>query len=157
MAAAILMLGFLGLIRAVTLSSDYLDTARKQQIAMQIASAEIEDLRGGAWSTIAGLPDSGSVTIDNAGRLSGDVTRFALASRTTDPTDDDRELCALGRGFSCSFTRTYLRPASASPATATFIKLVYTVSWTSSTGRTRRHQVDAFLTRNGLHLSHQQT
>src|SRR5437879_582228 len=135
MAAAILLVGFVGMIQAITIGSESLDAARKQQVASQLVTAEIEKLRGGAWSVIANLPASGTITIDSSGAISGDATSFALANHTTDPSDDDTTLTALARGFTCSFTRTYLRPSGASAGTATFLKVVYTVSWVSNTGR----------------------
>jgi len=39
----------------------------------------------------------------------------------------------------------------------TFIKLVYTVSWTSSNGRAHSRRTETYLGMNGLHLSYQQT
>ena len=41
-------------------------------------------------------------------------------------------------------------------STVTFVRVTYTVSWTSSTGRAHRRTTEAFLGMNGLHLSHQQ-
>lgn len=157
MATAILMMGFLGLIRAVTICSESLHAARKQQVAVQIATAEIENLRGGSWSNITSLPVTGAITVDSSGLLSGDTICFALANHTVSQHDDNAELCALARGFTCAFTRTFLRPSSATAATATFIKVVYTVSWTTNTGRVQRYQTDAYLTKNGLHVSYQQS
>jgi prepilin-type N-terminal cleavage/methylation domain-containing protein len=157
MGTAILLVGFVGMIQAVTIGSESLDTARKQQIALQIAATEIEKLRASAWNTIASLPGSGTISINNAGTVSGDATSFFLANRTTVATDDYTELTTLARGFTCSFTRTFLRPTGASAATATFIKVIYTVRWTTNTGRTQNHQVDAYFAKSGLHLSHQQS
>jgi prepilin-type N-terminal cleavage/methylation domain-containing protein len=157
MASSILLVGFVGLIQAVTISSESLDTARKQQVATQIIVAEIEQLRGGAWTTIASLPAKGSVHIDSAGVASGDTTSFFLTNYTTSTTDDNAEVCALAKGFTCSFARTFLRPASATATTATFLKLAYTITWTTNTGRVQRQQIDAYFGKNGLHLSYQQS
>ena len=157
MGSALLLVGFVGMMQAVTISTESLDTARKQQIAVQLAEAEIEKLRGGAWSTIAGLPASGSITIDSTGAISGDAANFFLANHTTATTDDLTELTALAHGFTCSFTRSFLRPTSATAATATFVKVVYTIRWTTNTGRTQQHQVDAYFAKSGLHLSYQQS
>lgn len=157
MAATILLVGFIGLIQAVTISSESLDTARKQQVAAQIIEAEVEKLRGSAWSVITAMPASGTLSINSSGAVSGDATYFILANRTADRADDNSELCALARGFTCSFTRTYLRPTAATAATATYVKVAYTVSWTTTTGRVQRHQIDAYLAKSGLHLSYQQS
>lgn len=157
MASSILLVGFIGMIQAITIGSESLDTARKQQVAAQLITAEIEKLRGSPWSTIKSLPATGAITVGSTGAISGDTTSFALTNRTTDSADDNTDLSALARGFSCSFTRTFLRPASATATNATFIKVVYTVSWTTNTGRVQTHSVDAFLAKSGLHLSYQQS
>lgn len=158
MATTILLVGFIGLIQAITIGSESLDTARKQQVAHQIVAAEIEKLRAGVWSTIANLPASATIAINQAGTaISGDATQFALTNRTSTAADDNAKLRNLAPGFTCSFTRTYLRPAGATASTATFVKLVYTVTWTSNTGRAHRHVVETCLGMNGLHLSYQQS
>lgn len=158
MATTILLVGFIGLIQAITIGSEALDTARKQQVAQQIIAAEIEKLRGGAWSTIANLPASATLAISQTGgAISGDTTQFALTNRTAVASDDNTKLRNLAPGFTCSFTRTYLRPAGATASTATFVKLVYTVSWSSNTGRAHRHVVQTCLGMNGLHVSYQQS
>jgi Tfp pilus assembly protein PilV len=157
MGTTILAVGFVGMIQAVTIGAESLDTARKQQIAVQIAATEIEKLRGSSWSTITALPASGTLTINTTGTISGDATSFALTNYTAATSDDHTELTALAHGFTCSFTRTFLRPASATAATATFVKVIYTVRWTTNTGRTLTHQVDAYFGKSGLNLSYQQS
>lgn len=97
MATTILLAGFVGLIQAVTIGSESLDAARKQQIAAQIIAAEVEKLRGGPWSRIAALPAAGTVTIDAAGAISGDTTSFALSNYTAVADDDNTALASLAR------------------------------------------------------------
>jgi prepilin-type N-terminal cleavage/methylation domain-containing protein len=166
MATTILLVGFIGLIQAVTIGSSFLDTARKLEVANQIVSTEIEKLRCGDWSTIANLPASATIKIDSSGVISSVATSdstnearsfFALANRTAATTDDNTDLCTAAKGFTCSLTRTYLRPSGATSTTATYIKLVYMVSWTSNTNRTQSHQLVAYFAKNGLHLSFQQS
>ena len=157
MASAILLVGFIGVIQALTIGSESLDTVRKQQVAAQIITAEIEKLRGGPWSTIADLPDTGTITIGPAGAITGDLTAFALSNRTTDATDDRLALSRLANGLTCAFTRVRLRPTSATAANVTFVKVTYTVTWTSNTGRTHRHAAETYLSLNGLQLSYQQS
>ena len=156
MASAILLVGFVGLIQAVTISSQSLDTARKQQFASQIIAAEIERLRAGPWATVSGLPATATIRIDAAGVASGDAASFFLTSYTATASDDS-DVCALAKGFTCSLTRTFLRPSLATASTATFLKVAYTVSWTTNTGRVQRQQIDAYFAKNGLHLSYQQS
>ncbi|HUR57056.1 MAG TPA: prepilin-type N-terminal cleavage/methylation domain-containing protein, partial [Opitutaceae bacterium] len=105
MASAILLVGFIGVIQALTIGTESLDTVRKQQVAGQLIAAEIEKLRGSPWSTIAGLPDSASIAIGSGGAITGDRTAFALSNRTTEAADDHVALSRLAAGFTCAFTR----------------------------------------------------
>jgi Tfp pilus assembly protein PilV len=157
MAATILLFGFIGAIQAITIGSDYIDSARKLQIANQIAAAEIEKLRGGEWSVITSLPATATITISSVGVISGDTTQFALSNHTATTADDNTDLSLLAKGFTCSLARTYLRPTSATASTVTFVQVTYTVTWTSNTGRAKTHQVATYLSKNGLHLSYQQS
>jgi Tfp pilus assembly protein PilV len=157
MATTILGVGFIGMIEGLTIGSEELDTTRKQQVAAQIVSAEIERLRSGQWSTIANLPTSGSIAISSTGAISGDPLYFALSNYTTDGSDDNLALSRLGKGLTCSYTCTRLRPGMATATTVTFVRIVYTVSWTSNTGRTYSRSTETYLGKNGLHLSYQKS
>ncbi len=157
MAATILGVGFIGVIEGVTIGSEVLDTARKQQVASQIVTGEIERLRAGAWSAIANLPATAAITIGPTGAITGDQTCFALSNYTTAASDDNTALDQLAKGFTCSFVRTRIRPVSATASSVTFIKIVYTVNWTSNTGRARSRTIETYLGKNGLHLSYQRS
>jgi amino acid transporter len=155
MGATILVVGFIGIIQAISLGSEARDTARKQQVAIQIIDAEIERLRSGPWSTLSSLAASGTIQVAMNGAVSGDTTRFALTNYTAATTDDNSPLAALAPGFTCNYARTWLRPTAATASTVTFISVTYTLTWTSNTGRTHRRSERAFFSRNGLHLSYQ--
>ncbi|MDB6126226.1 MAG: hypothetical protein JWM35_122 [Verrucomicrobia bacterium] len=157
MATAILGIGFIGLIQGMTIGSEELDTSRKQQIATQIVSAEIERLRGGSWTTVANLPGTASITINNSGAISGDQSSFALSNYTSGSGDDNVALSSSAKGFTCSFVETRLRPALATAATATYVKVVYTVSWKSNTGRVYSRNTEVYVGKNGLQLSYQKS
>lgn len=157
MASAVLLVGFIGVIQALTIGSESLDTVRKQGVAGQIIAGEIEKLRGSPWSTIADLPDTATIAIGPAGAITGDLTAFALSNRTTDATDDQLALSRLANGLTCALTRVRLRPASATAASVTFVKVTYTVTWRSNTGRAHRQVAETYLTLNGLQLSYQQS
>jgi Tfp pilus assembly protein PilV len=157
MGATLLVVGFIGLIQALTIGSESLDTSRKQQVATQIMDAEIERLRSSSWTAIAGLPPTGTININSAGTISGNTTLFALSNYTSTASDDNTPLSSLAKGFTCTYTRTYLRPSSATPSDVTFIKFVYTVNWTSNTGRVYRRSTETSLGMNGLHLSYQKS
>lgn len=160
MATAILLVGFIGLMQAVTIGSESLDAARRTQVAHQVVAAELEKLRGGAWSVIANLPPSASLTVSSTSTLSGDLTCFALSGFTDITTADDNvTLASLAKGLKVELAREYLRPSGATAATATFVKLTYTVTWQSTAGGRRLHTyiAESFLGANGLHLSYQQS
>lgn len=163
MATAILLVGFIGLIQAVTIGSESLDTARRTQVAHQIVAAEFEKLRGGAWSVIANLPPTASIRVTSTGTVDGDpkteLKYFALSNFTETTADDNTTLAKLARDFKISLTREYLRPSGATASTATFVKLTYTVTWKSvaGAGRTHTYTAESFLGANGLHLSYQQS
>lgn len=157
MAMAVVVVAVVGMMQAVTIGSETLDTARKQQVAAQLVNAEITRLRQGAWSVIANLPAEATITINAAGGISGDAGSFALSNFTAAATDDDTALSAQAGGFSCSLTSTRLRPTGATAASVTFVKLVYTVTWTGNTGRTHSRRTETYLGMNGLHLSYQQS
>jgi len=151
MGAAILVVGFIGLIQAVTLSAAMLDAARKQQIAAQIIDGEIEALRSGTWSNLASMADGTtySMSVDWAGNPSGSTSRFEL--------DNNAPLLAVAKGFGCTLTATYMRPAAATSATVTFLKVTCTVTWTGSTGRSYTRSTDAYFGKYGLNLSYQKS
>ncbi|HEX2862484.1 MAG TPA: prepilin-type N-terminal cleavage/methylation domain-containing protein [Lacunisphaera sp.] len=157
MAMAIVVTGVVGMMQAVTIGTEMMDTASKQQVATRLVEAELERLRHGAWTIITTLPASATVNISQTGAISGDTTSFALSNRTASPADDNTALSVLARGFRVSLTTTRLRPTGATASTVTFIKVTYTVRWTSAAGRSHRRDTDAYLGANGLHLSYQQS
>lgn len=156
MAMAIVSVGIIGMMQAVTIGTELLDSTGKQQVAMRLVETEVERLRQGTWSAIANLPASATITINPAGAITGDTTSFALSNYTATPVDDNTALSTRAGGFTCAFTATRVRPTGATAATVTFVKLVYTVRWTSSAGRAHSRSVETYLGMNGLHLSYQQ-
>jgi len=156
MAMAIVVVGIVGMMQAVTIGTELLDTTSKQQVAVRVVQAEVERLRNGAWTVIANLPATATISINSSGAITGDTTSFAVSNFTAAAGDDDAALSARAAGFTCSFTATRLRPTGATAATVTFVKVVYTVKWTSSAGRTHRRTMETYFGMNGLHLSYQQ-
>ncbi len=64
MASVILVVGFMGMIQAVTIGSEMLATARRQTLAQQIINHELEELRLVAWSattTVNGTTYTGGI------------------------------------------------------------------------------------------------
>ncbi|MCX6951993.1 MAG: hypothetical protein NTV51_07485 [Verrucomicrobia bacterium] len=149
MATLILMVGFIGLIEAVTVTSTTMDHARRQTLATQIINHEIEELYLATWSTISALPTaSTTLTIDSqfdAARLAlGDnntanaVVRFTLTRTVTnpDPVTNIREV---------NFTVTWV--VTSSRLTSGGARLTTTHTCANS----------AWYGKNGLHLSYRQS
>lgn len=152
MGALILVVGFIGIIQAVTIGSQMLDTAQKQQVAVQIIDAEIERLRAGALdaSSISTLINGTTytITVDSAGSVSGNTAYFALSSNAT--------MSALAKNFTVSMKRSDVR--------TNFHKIVFTVTWTGNmwTGGTVRglaysRSAEMYFGLNGLQLSFQKS
>ncbi len=151
MGATILVIGFIGLIQAVTMGSEMVDTARKQMIAQQIIDAEIAKLRLCSWGTGPATPppltisaptsaNPYSITISQDGSTAtGDTVYFELSSNNL--------LMGKAGGFTVGLTVTDIR--------ANFRQFVYTVTWRSNTGRPYSRTGTAYFGNNGLHLSYQ--
>jgi len=160
MAATVLVVSFTAVIQAVTMGADLIDTARKQQIAEQIIEGEIAYLRTAPWVQIGseyGVSDMLNrpfgIRIDDTG-----TSAISIASPPYDvdhfSLDDNPALMAAAKGFTCQENATKLRPSSG-PATATFLSITYTVTWTGYNGRTHTRTGVACFGQNGLHLSYQ--
>lgn len=135
MAATILVVGFIGMIEAITIGSEMLDVSRKQVIAAEIIQAEVAKLRLSSWTTVTGLP-TGTTTITIDAAL---VAATGIANSN----------------FTCTRTistvRTDLR------------QITFTVTWTkkansaSSSTRTYVRSSDVYIGRNGLSLTYQRS
>jgi len=97
MAAVILVVGFMGMIQAITIGSEMLATAQRQNLAAQILDHEIGKLRLNSWSSISALTDTSAATyssdltaINNSITSSG--VSFQLERDVTDLTTDLREV-----------------------------------------------------------------
>jgi Tfp pilus assembly protein PilV len=75
MASVILVVGFMGMISAVTVCAEMLATAQRQTIAAQIIDNEIEQLRIQSWSTVNALSVS-TTWASGAAYGVGDIIRY---------------------------------------------------------------------------------
>jgi len=154
MAACILVVGFMGMIQALTLGSEMMATARRQTLANQIITHEVEKLRLNSWATVSGLPTaSTSVTIDtqfnNAIAACGlTSSNIALTRTAADVTTDLREI---------TFTLTWTKSGSSTAATTP------TGSWVdqlafyrpSVIARTYTRKMSAYFGKYGLSINSQ--
>ncbi len=119
MASVILVVGFMGMIQAITIGSEMLATARRQTLASQILEHEIGKLRLTAWSS---LPTVGTATTSVDSHFNDAITSCGLTassitlSRTTaDVTTDLKEI---------SFTITWTVTPSSAAASRTYTRRV---------------------------------
>ena len=159
MAALILVAGFISLIQAITIGSQMLDGARKQQIAMQIVEGEVEWLRSQSDTFISTTLASDTMSVNSAG------VATATTSANNFHLDDNTALVDLAKGFTIRMVKTNIR--------SNFDKVVYTVTWTGASGRDYYRRVDTnsdgvvdasqtrvfefFFEKNGLRLSFQKS
>ena len=95
MASVILVIGFVGMIETVTLSSGMMDHARRQTLAAQIINHEIEKLRFNSWSQIQALTaTSPTPAIDSQFNtaITDSGATYTLTRAVADPTTDIREV-----------------------------------------------------------------
>jgi Tfp pilus assembly protein PilV len=154
MAAVILVVGFMGMITALTLGSEMMATARRQTLANQILTHEIEKLRLSSWSTVSGLATaSTTVTVDaqftNAiaacGLTSSDLT---LTRTAADFTTDLREVT-----FTLTWSKSGTSTAAATPTGTWLNQLAFYRP--SSIARTYTRKMSAYIGKYGLSINAQ--
>jgi prepilin-type N-terminal cleavage/methylation domain-containing protein len=139
MASVILVVGFMGMIQAISLGSEMLATARRQTLAAQILEHEIGKLRLTNWSGISGLADYNET---NYTTLSPDDTRF------------DTAISASGV--------TYKLARDVTAITTDLVEVTFTLSWTATpssaaAARTYIRKSTAFFGKYGLNNSIQRS
>jgi len=154
MAAVILVVAFFGMIQAVTVGSEMMATARRQTIANQIITHEIEKLRVTAWSS---LPSSGtsaatysSDSADIAAAIAGSGVSFTLATAVATPTTDLKEVT-----FTVTWTKSGTNNAAVSTAGSLLQQLTFANQ--SPIARTYTRVGVAYFTKYGLNLSTQRS
>ena len=137
LASTILLVGFIGMIEALAVGSEMLDTARKQTIAAQIMEAETEYLRLQSWTTIQGLtsrspdfltnyPDFQQASLSGLASFAGTAFKFSRQLANPDPHSNVRQV-------------------------------TMTVSWTSITGKPHSRSSNVYIGRYGLSASYQKS
>lgn len=155
MASVILVVGFIGMIQAITIGSEMLATAQRQNLAAQILDHEIGRLRLNSWSTVSALADSAAATytsdlaaINTAITSSG--VSFQLERDVTDVTTDLREV---------TFTVTWTKSGTTAAATAATGSWLQRLSFSGSApiARTYTRRSTAYYGKYGLNLNVQRS
>lgn len=155
MAAVILVVGFMGMIQAVTMGSEMLATARRQNIAAQILTHEIERLRLDNWTAISALSTSAAATYTSDSSaintaISGSGVTFTLARTVTTLTTDLREV---------TFTVTWIKSGTTTAAPTTTGSWLQQLSFyrEAPIRRTYTRSSTAYFGKYGLNLNVQRS
>ncbi len=130
--ATILAVGFVGMVEALALGSEMLDTAQNQTIAAQIVQAEVEYLRMQNWTTIQNLTSTSANYLSNY----AEFTSTSLATVA---------------GTSITLARTVASP----DPHPNLRQITMTVTWTSITGKIHSRSCSAYVGKYGLNVSYQ--
>lgn len=132
MATAVLAIALTGMVQAIGVGSEMLDTARKQTIASQVIQSEIERLRMLTWTSATLPPDLNVTDRPATVYLNANLAQVAPASL-----------------FSC--TRT-VQLASDRPDLR---QVTITVGWTGITGKPHSRSTNVYIGKYGLNVAYQ--
>ena len=183
-AALILVVAFIGMIRALAFSSSLMDHARRQTIATQILTHEIEQLRLRSWAEISALPTTDTVMVWNAATAyvvsdlvsyNGTWRRCIAANTGIAPTEDESlnndfwstySGPIANTGISDGATYTVSRTAT-DLSTHAMREVTFIVTWTVVSGRSKDDNTPliftysrvntAYFGKNGLNLTYQRS
>ena len=155
MASVILVVAFFGMIQAITIGSEMMATSRRQTIASQIITHEIEKLRLKDWTTIYAYTAIPSATYTSASddlnaAIAGSGVSFTLATAVSDVTTDMREV---------TFTVTWTKSGTTTAAAATSGSWLQQLTFfhQSPIARTYTRVGVGYFTKYGLNLSTQRS
>jgi Tfp pilus assembly protein PilV len=183
-AALVLVVAFIGMIRALAFSSSLMDHARRQTIATQILTHEIEQLRLRSWAEINALPTTASLTVWNAATAyvisdlviyNGTWRQCIVANTGIAPTEDPDDPDSFWSTYSgpiadtgISDGATFTVSRTATPlSTHAMREVTFTVTWTVVSGRRKADNTPliftysrvntAYFGKNGLNLTYQRS
>jgi len=186
MASVILVVGFIGMIEAVGLGSNMMDAARRQTLAAQILTHEIEQLRFQSWTAINALPTSatslGAAWAAGTSYVVGDTVTYsgawyrciqAGAGQTpaigsaywkVDTPTYSNSVSASGVALGATYT---LQRTAADLVNGSLREVTFTVTWVVTTNRlqadgtlltfTYTRTKSAYYGKYGLGLSYQRS
>ncbi|MDI1335310.1 MAG: prepilin-type N-terminal cleavage/methylation domain-containing protein [Lacunisphaera sp.] len=166
MAATILVVGFMGMIQAVTIGSEMLASARRQTLAAQIISHELEKLRYVAWtngSTGINEPGPTTLTIDSqftsAITAAGLVTDYSVATNPYIQLQRSVADVVSGSMREVTFTVTWQKSGTTAAANAATGSWLEQLSFNASAPirRTYTRSGCAYFSKYGLGLSYQRS
>jgi Tfp pilus assembly protein PilV len=151
LAATILLVGFAGMIEALAVGTEMLDTARKQTIAAQVIQGEIEYLRmQDTWGMLKNLTNQAQIplTTDPA-NPNNNYHHLAGSSATTRTSLANIPYRSLTYGWDVTTVRS---DGSGNPI---LLQVTITVKWASITGKLHSRSSSVYLGKYGLNVSYQ--
>ncbi len=149
MASVILVVGFIGMISAITTGSEMLATARRQNLAAQIISHELEKLRYVDFTTIDGYA-AGPTTLTIDTHFSSGITACGLTTDTSNTANPyitlDRSVSDVISGSLCQVTFTVTWQKSGTTTAATTV----TGSWLEILSLKRNAPIQRTYVRKGV-------
>jgi Tfp pilus assembly protein PilV len=139
MATAVLAIGLAGMVQAMGIGSEMLDTARKQTIASQVIQSEIEHLRMLPW-TAGSPPQELSLPPGSTERSSDFVV---------DPESSLAKVAPASVFSNCTLTVQLANERS------DLRQVTITVSWTGITGKTHSRSTNVYIGKYGLNVAYQ--
>lgn len=134
--ATILVVGLVGMMHAITLGSEMLDTARKQQIAVHLIEAELERIRSLPW--------------DDSDSTADELCIRDLPNRTSaNPLAATGYLAEVATGF--VITRNVTNWKSSTTGRV----ITITVTWSNIRGRTVTRSGTGYFAKSGWQQSYQ--
>jgi hypothetical protein len=162
MATVILVVGMMGMIQAVTIGSEMIATARRQTLAAQIISHELEKLRLVVWDNgstgIKNLP-AGPTTLTIDAQFNSSITACGLVSGSTITLSRSVTDVVSGSMREVTFTVTWTKggttTAASTPTGSWLSKLAFYRE--SPIARTYTRKGSAWFGKYGLNLSYQRS
>ena len=150
MAATILLVGFGAMIQAITIGSETFAHARRQTLAAEILTHEMEKLRTNDWTTISALPGGPTTIVDSANNTWPTDWTYT----NTDSTTSSFQEAIAASGASFIVTR------SATTVDTNLREVTFTLTWTVRTSGTNAARTftrinTSYFGKYGLNLSYQ--
>ena len=138
-AAAVMLMGIVGMIRVIISGSEMLDDSRKQTIAIQIIHGQLDNIRLSNWATVSALPTPRTVNVDDSNQGTNVGLGFVFGSN----------LPTVRKNFRCTRTISTVR---------TDLKQVtYSVTWRGNTGRSYTRTGSTYVGKDGLYVTYQRS
>jgi uncharacterized protein (TIGR02598 family) len=147
LASTILLVGFVGMVEALAIGAEMLDTARKQSIAAQIIQGEIDYLRMQDWNTMVQvLSNQSQIRLDtNPSNPNSGCRHLYGTSLSNIP------IRSLTYGWQVTNVRT---DGSGNPVLR---QVTITVTWASITGKPHSRSANVYIGKYGLNVSYKKS